>query len=72
MKILLLGGNGELGPHVVKTLEKMHTLRITDINNLETDHEYIKVDSSDLDQVVRALKTWMRLLIFRSFVLIES
>ena len=47
MKILLLGGNGELGPHVVKALEKMHTLRITDINNLETDHEYIKVDSSD-------------------------
>ena len=54
MKILLLGGNGELGPHVVKALEKRHTLRITDINNLETDHEYIKVDSSDIDQVVAA------------------
>ena len=54
MKILILGGNGELGPHVVKALEKKHTLRITDINNLETDHEYIKVDSSDLDQVVAA------------------
>ena len=38
MKILILGGNGELGPHVVKALEKNHTLRITDINNLETDH----------------------------------
>jgi len=72
MKILLLGGNGELGPHVVKALEKMHTLRITDINNLETDHEYIKVDSSDLDQVVRAAENVMRLLTFRSFVLIES
>jgi len=54
MKILILGGNGELGPHVVKALEKSHTLRITDINNLETDHEYIKVDSSDIDQVVAA------------------
>ena len=54
MKILLLGGNGELGPHVVKVLEKSHALRITDINNLETDHEYIKVDSSLFDQVVAA------------------
>ena len=58
MNILLLGGNGELGPHVVRALEKSHRLRITDINDLDTDHQYMKVDSSDIDQVVAPPKTW--------------
>ena len=30
MKVLLLGGNGYMGPHVVKAIENEHTLRITD------------------------------------------
>ena len=32
MKILLLGGNGALGPWVVKALEDRHALRVTDVN----------------------------------------
>lgn len=47
-----------LGPHVVPALEKEHTLRLTDVNDLAgspmqgTPHEYIKVDVSNLDHVV--------------------
>ena len=54
MNVLVLGANGMLGPHVVKALEGEHTLRLTDINDLETDHEYFKVDVSDLGQVMYA------------------
>lgn len=55
MNVLILGANGYLGPHVVKALEGEHTLRLTDINELDdTPHEYIKVDVSNLDQVVAA------------------
>ena len=43
-----------LGPPVVRALEGEHELRITDINDLETQHEYLKVDASELDQVVDA------------------
>ncbi len=53
MNVLILGANGMLGPHVIKALEPHHTLRLTDINDLDTPHEYIKVDASDLDHVVR-------------------
>ena len=55
MKVLILGANGMLGPHVVKALEGRHELRLTDINELEgSPHEYFKVDASDIDQVVAA------------------
>lgn len=54
MRVLILGGNGMLGPWTVKSLEGRHQLRITDINDLETEHEYRKVDVSVLDQVVDA------------------
>ena len=54
MNVLVLGANGMLGPHVVKELEGKHTLRLSDINDLDTEHEYLKVDVSDLDQVVAA------------------
>lgn len=75
MNVLLLGGNGQLGPHVVQALENSHVLRITDVNDLSTKHEwvasgivrgalqvgdvdpkheYVSVDSSDVDQVVAA------------------
>jgi nucleoside-diphosphate-sugar epimerase len=55
MRILLLGGNGELGPWVVKAHENRHELRITDINDPPGDrHEFIRLDVSDLDGVVRA------------------
>ena len=55
MNVLVLGANGRLGPHVVKALEGDHALRLTDINDLEdTPHEYLKVDASNLDQVMEA------------------
>ena len=54
MKVLILGANGELGPHVVRALEHRHQLRLTDINDLETQHEYFRADAADLDQVVAA------------------
>ena len=54
MKVLILGANGMLGPHVVKALEGRHELRLTDINDLDSPHEYFKVDASDIDQVVSA------------------
>ena len=54
MNVLVLGANGYLGPHVVKALERDHTLRLTDINDLDTPHEYFKLDVSDLDSVVAA------------------
>lgn len=43
-----------LGPHVIEALEGEHTLRLTDINDLDTDHEYFKLDVSNLDEVVEA------------------
>jgi len=54
MRILILGGNGMLGPSVIESLGSRHELRITDINELETDHEYQQVDVSIIDQVVDA------------------
>ena len=60
MKVLVLGANGQLGPHVVRALEGEHELRLTDVNDLPgspldgTSHEYVKVDVSNLEQVVSA------------------
>ena len=54
MNVLILGANGELGPHVVRALEDHHRLRLSDINELKSQHEYLKVDASNLDQVVAA------------------
>ena len=54
MKVLLLGGNGFLGPHVVKELQGDYSLRITDIVEIDSPHETMCVDVSDIDQVRRA------------------
>jgi nucleoside-diphosphate-sugar epimerase len=55
MNVLILGASGMLGPHVVKALENEHRLRLTDVkDSMETDHEYFKVDVSNLDQVMSA------------------
>ena len=56
MDILILGANGMLGPAVIEALQSNHRLRLTDINDLETQHEYLKVDVSSLDQVVQAAR----------------
>ena len=54
MNVLLLGGHGYLGPHVVEALEDRHELRITDIKPIDSPHQTMQVDISDLDQVRRA------------------
>ena len=56
MKVLILGGNGMLGPWVIKALDGRHELRVTDINDRPENfkHEYIKLSADDLDGVVRA------------------
>ena len=54
MKVLILGGHGLLGPHLVKALEPYHQLRITDIKPIETAHESMHVDVGSLDEVIKA------------------
>ena len=55
MNVLILGVNGQLGPHVVKALEEEHTLRLTDINDPpDGPHEYFRLDAADLDGVIAA------------------
>ena len=56
MKVLILGANGYLGPHVVKALEGEHELRITDIKPppAPTRHEFRRVDITNFDQVTKA------------------
>ncbi len=51
MRVLLLGGNGYLGPHVVAELERDYELVITDIAPIETPHASLVVDVADPDQV---------------------
>jgi nucleoside-diphosphate-sugar epimerase len=56
MKVLILGANGYLGPHVVKALEPHHELLITDIKPPaeKSRHEFRRVDVSSLDQMRKA------------------
>jgi nucleoside-diphosphate-sugar epimerase len=56
MKVLVLGGNGMLGPWVVKSLAGRHDLRVTDINDAPKGfkHEFRRLDVSDLETVSRA------------------
>lgn len=53
MKVLILGANGYLGPHVVKALEAQHQLRVTDIKPPASNmrHEFRYVDVTSLEQV---------------------
>lgn len=55
MKVLILGGDGKLGPWVVKALEGGdYDLRVTDVSPIDTPHESMVVDVADPDQVMRA------------------
>ncbi len=61
MRVLMIGANGYMGPHVVKLLAPQHQLRITDIHPAPEqirqafpDQEYFDLDITDLDQVLRA------------------
>ena len=50
-RILLLGGNGYLGPHVVRELERDCDLRVTDVVPVSGPHETMQVDAGDYRQV---------------------
>ena len=56
MKVLIIGGNGSMGPHVVNALCPWHELRVTDVNSAPPGfcHEYRQLDTGDLDGVVEA------------------
>ena len=56
MRVLILGGNGFLGPHVVSELERDHELVITDVVPILSPHETRQVDVADLDQVRSAAR----------------
>ena len=63
MKVLLIGANGYLGPHVVKALAPHHQLRITDIKPPPAgfkaqyrDHEFQDLDVTDSHRVLKAAK----------------
>lgn len=51
MRILILGGHGFLGPHVVAELESDHELVVTDVVPIDSPHETRQVDVSNRDQV---------------------
>ena len=61
MRVLLLGANGFMGPHVVKAIAPYHRLRITDvvppsaeIREQYKEHEFLTVDVTSADEVLRA------------------
>ena len=54
MKVLILGAHGMLGPWVVKALQEHYDLRLTDIVDIETKHESMRVDVANFDQVIAA------------------
>ncbi len=54
MRVLILGGAARLGPYVARALQDEHTLRVTDIQPVETSHEYQRVDIGAPDDVLRA------------------
>jgi nucleoside-diphosphate-sugar epimerase len=56
MKILILGGNGYLGPWAVKAMKDRHDILLTDINEPSADYkgDYQKLSVDDIDGVVKA------------------
>jgi UDP-glucose 4-epimerase len=56
MNILILGGSGMLGPHVVPALEQKYNLRVTDINPppFAFRGEFRQVDVANAAQVMQA------------------
>ena len=55
MKILIVGGNGMLGPWAVKAMKNKHDLMLTDINEPPSsyDGEYKKLSVDDVDGLVK-------------------
>ena len=54
-KVVVFGANGQLGPHVVSALEGDYELYLNDVkDDMDTDHDYRRVDVSDIDEVLAA------------------
>ena len=58
MKVLILGGNGMLGPWVVRSLKNFHDILLTDINDPPKSYkgDYQKLSVDDIDQVIETSK----------------
>lgn len=56
MKVLIAGGNGAMGPHVIAALRGRHRLRVTDVTPAPPGfaHEYRQLDAGDHDGVIAA------------------
>ena len=56
MNILILGGNGMLGPWAVRALINRHNVLLTDINEPHSDYtgKYLQLSVDDVDGVVKA------------------
>jgi len=54
MKVLIIGGNGSMGPHVVAALRGRHELCVTDINPEPPgfEHEYRVLDAGDREGLI--------------------
>jgi len=58
MKVLILGGNGMLGPWAVKAMQGRHDILLTDINDPYPEYtgKFQKLSVDDVDGVVKAAK----------------
>ncbi len=54
MRILITGAGGNLGTGLVERLEGRHALRLSDAAELETSHEFIRMDVRDREEFLRA------------------
>ena len=56
VKVLIVGGNGSMGPRAIAALQGRHELRVTDINAAPAGfaHEYRQLDAGDHDGVIDA------------------
>ncbi len=54
MNVLIIGAGGPVAAAAIKALEPHHTLRLTDIKQLESDHETLIVDIGNPAEVFKA------------------
>ena len=52
MKVLILGANGMLGPWLSEILKDDHEIIETDLEQIDTNTNFVKVDISNTDQVL--------------------
>lgn len=56
MRVLVTGGSGYLATEVVAQLAaRGHTLRLADVREVKTDHEFVRCDVLDIGQLLAAL-----------------